>query len=79
MEAKGQGTSPRIFTVGHSNHSTEEFIKVLTQFDIQVLVDVRSQPYSKYVAHFNKHSIQQSIIDARLQYLFLGKELGGRG
>jgi len=41
-----------IFSIGHSNQPLEAFLSLLQQHSIQVLVDVRSSPYSKYVPHF---------------------------
>jgi uncharacterized protein (DUF488 family) len=67
-----------IFTIGHSNHTGEEFIALLHEHAIEVLVDVRSQPYSKYANHFNSRSLQEAVAAAGMRYLFLGRELGGR-
>ena len=67
-----------VYTVGHSNVAQETFIALLKQHGIQVLVDVRSQPYSKYVPHFNADVLKPAILAAGMKYLYLGKELGGR-
>jgi uncharacterized protein (DUF488 family) len=67
-----------LFTVGHSNHELEAFIGLLRAYRIQVLVDIRSYPYSRYVPHFNCDQFQIALKRARIKYLFLGKELGGR-
>jgi hypothetical protein len=69
---------PVVYTVGHSNVTQEAFIALLRQHGIQVLVDVRSQPYSKYVPHFNAVVLKPAILAAGMKYLYLGKELGGR-
>jgi len=71
-------TRPRIYTIGHSNHTIEAFIDLLKAHGIEVLVDVRSQPYSRYTPHFNGPSLKEAVVAAGLKYLFLGKELGGR-
>jgi uncharacterized protein (DUF488 family) len=42
------------------------------------LVDIRSEPYSRKVSHFNKDNLEKEIKKRGLKYLFLGKELGGR-
>ncbi|MBM4077227.1 MAG: DUF488 domain-containing protein [Planctomycetes bacterium] len=68
----------RLYTIGHSNHTEEQFLSLLSQHDINVVVDVRSQPYSQYSSHFNRESLQRLIASARRQYLFMGDELGGR-
>ena len=67
-----------VFTVGHSNHSWEEFVKLLLQNRIEEVADVRSAPYSRYVAHFNHSEFQQALEDIGIGYAFLGGELGGR-
>ena len=67
-----------VFTVGHSNVSQEVFLALLKSHDIEVLVDVRSAPYSKYVPHFNGDTLKQAVADAGIKYLYLGRELGGR-
>lgn len=69
---------PRIYTVGHSNRTLEEFVALIKQHEIEVLVDVRSQPYSRYTPQFNGASLKETAPAAGVRYLFLGKELGGR-
>jgi uncharacterized protein (DUF488 family) len=69
---------PALFTVGHSNHSLETFLGLLTRHGIQVLVDTRSYPHSKYVTHFNKEELTVALERAGVKYLYLGAELGGR-
>jgi uncharacterized protein (DUF488 family) len=69
---------PVVYTVGHSNIAQEAFVALLKQHGIQVLVDVRSQPYSKYVPHFNAGVLKPAILAAGMKYLYLGKNLGGR-
>lgn len=68
----------RLFTIGHSNHTDEHFVGLLRQHEIEVLVDVRSQPYSQYSSQFNRDALQREVVAAGRQYLFLGEELGGR-
>lgn len=67
-----------ILTIGHSNHSLEHFIQLLQEQAVEVLVDVRSQPYSRYSPHFSKKPLKEGIKEAGMMYLFLGQELGGR-
>ena len=68
----------RLFTIGHSNHPLTTFLGLLQQHDIEVLVDTRSQPYSRYVPHFNTRPLSQALIQTGIQYLGLGHQLGGR-
>ena len=73
-----QDGAPAVYTVGHSNVSQETFIALLQQHRIEVLVDVRSAPYSKYVPHFNGAALKLAVVRAGIKYLYLGGELGGR-
>ncbi|MGA2349025.1 MAG: DUF488 domain-containing protein [Terracidiphilus sp.] len=66
------------FTIGHSNHDFEVWLGLLRQHAIEVVVDVRSSPYSKYVPQFDKELMQRSLENTEIRYLFLGAELGGR-
>lgn len=68
----------RILTLGHSNHPLERFLGLLRRHEIQVLVDVRSHPYSRFAPHFDSRSLKDAVTRASIKYLFLGKELGGR-
>lgn len=66
-----------IFTVGHSNQTMERFISLLKKHHIDVIVDVRSHPFSKYSTQFDHDAIKPELEKAGLKYLYLGKELGG--
>ena len=66
------------FTVGHSNHTIEAWLALLQKHAVEVVVDVRSSPYSKYVPQFDRELVQRSVEQAGIRYLFLGAELGGR-
>ena len=70
--------APTIWTIGHSNHALDRFLALLAAHDIEVLVDVRSQPYSRYTPHFTRDSLREGVANVGIQYLFMGKELGGR-
>ena len=67
-----------IFSIGHSNHSFADFLGLLQKYQIEVLVDIRSQPYSKYTPHFTSTNLKKLIRENGLKYLFMGQELGGR-
>ena len=67
-----------IYTVGHSNHAAETFLRLLRDHAIETLVDTRSRPYSKFAPHFNPEEMKFAVTQAGIRYVFLGKELGGR-
>jgi uncharacterized protein (DUF488 family) len=71
-------SATRIFTIGHSNLDPGRFRHLLSQHEIEVLVDVRSWPHSRYVQWADVAVLPQIVGGAGIKYLFLGKELGGR-
>ena len=72
------GTQNPVFTVGHSNHSLEEFLSLLRRHHVGEIADVRSSPYSRYVSHFNHDILRETLEQHGIGYMFLGGELGGR-
>jgi len=67
-----------LYTIGHSNHSTDHFLKLLHINKISAISDVRSSPYSKYAPQFNRENIQRDLKDNDIAYVYLGAELGPR-
>jgi uncharacterized protein (DUF488 family) len=67
-----------VFTIGHSNHPADKFVGLLKGYGIEVLVDTRSHPYSRYAPHFNAADLEATLSGDGIAYLFLGLELGGR-
>jgi uncharacterized protein (DUF488 family) len=67
-----------IYTIGHSNIAIGRFIDLLRSYSIQVLVDTRSQPYSRYAPQFNREFLKSAMEHAGIAYIHLGNELGGR-
>ncbi len=67
-----------VHTIGHSSHSMERFIELLCQHRIALLADVRSRPYSRRMPHFQQSALRRALGAERLEYAYLGHELGGR-
>jgi uncharacterized protein (DUF488 family) len=67
-----------IFTIGHSNKATNEIISLLRNNNIEVLIDVRSVPYSRYVPQANREVIELASKESNIKYVFIGDQLGGR-
>jgi len=65
-----------IWTVGHSNRSIEKFLTLLEEHGIKVLVDIRSFPTSK-IEHFKREEMERWLPQHGIEYVWLGKELGG--
>ena len=67
-----------IYTIGHSDHTLEAFVGLLRRHGITLVVDVRSQPYSRWAHQFNRETLVQELVNAGLAYQFMGDSLGGR-
>ena len=67
-----------LFTIGHSDHEMSEFVSLLMRHGVNTVADVRSHPYSRFHGQFNRETFAQVLNHARIQYVFLGRELGAR-
>ena len=67
-----------IYTIGHSDHSLEQLVALLGRHGVRVVVDVRSQPYSRWTPQFNYDTLKLGVERAGLSYVYLGDLLGGR-
>jgi uncharacterized protein (DUF488 family) len=67
-----------LFTLGHSNHPRERFEELLVDSEVDVLVDVRSWPHSRYVEWADRATLPEVAAGVDVKYLFLGSQLGGR-
>lgn len=71
-------TTIPIYTIGYGNRSIEDFVKLLQDYDIRFLVDVRSQPYSRFNPDFSKDALEKRLKQHSIRYIFMGDTLGGR-
>src|SRR5712692_2338609 len=67
-----------LYSIGHSNAAIEAFLDLLKSHNIQVLVDTRTHPYSRYSPHFNREALKRSLAEIGIDYVFMGDQLGGR-
>ncbi|HEY2964430.1 MAG TPA: DUF488 domain-containing protein [Pyrinomonadaceae bacterium] len=67
----------KIWTVGHSTRSGEEFGQILLAHGIEVLVDVRTFPGSRRYPQFNRAALAESLAALGIRYLHEPR-LGGR-
>lgn len=67
-----------VFTIGHSTQDIDRVVDALAASNIDVVADVRSQPYSRFSPQFNREAIAAVLALAGIKYLFLGAELGAR-
>ena len=67
-----------IYTIGHSNHSWDTFKELLTAKGIETLVDVRSNPVSRFAPFSNERVFPNLLETIGIEYHFIGNSLGGR-
>jgi uncharacterized protein (DUF488 family) len=58
----------RIWTVGHSTRTIDEFISLLKENEIKMLADVRAWPGSKRYPQFNKDALAESLTADEIRY-----------
>jgi uncharacterized protein (DUF488 family) len=66
-----------VFTIGHSNREWSDFISILKENNVEVLVDVRRYPGSRACPQFNKEQMTTALQMENLTYVHIEK-LGGR-
>lgn len=67
----------RVWTIGHSTRTVEEFLQLLLEQLIEVLIDVRTFPGSRRYPHFNREPLSLTLQSAGIEYRHM-PELGGR-
>ncbi len=68
-----------LFTIGYSGFpDIQDFIKTLKTHGVQILIDVRSSPYSAYYAQYNKDQLCPILKAAGIYYYNYAKQFGAR-
>jgi uncharacterized protein (DUF488 family) len=67
-----------IYSIGHSNVPFERMLEKLKAYDIEVLVDVRTSPRSRW-PQYTVDNLREALEKAGIHYKFRGKNLGGKG
>ncbi len=65
-----------MLTIGHSNRSIEDFVAMLRAHEVDLLIDVRTVPRSRYNPQFNVENLPRSLQEAGIAHLHM-PELGG--
>jgi len=65
-----------VLTIGHSTRSEQEFIAMLRAHAVNLLVDVRKIPKSRFNPQFNIENLPAALQNAGIEYRHL-PELGG--
>ena len=66
----------RIYSLGTSTRSLDEFISLLRTHGVEAVADVRSFPTSRF-DHFRRDTFEKGLREHGFSYFYLGNELGG--
>jgi len=67
-----------MYTIGHSVHSLDTFVRLLKKYTINTIVDVRSIPYSKFASQYNRESFAYYLKQQGILYMYMGDTLGAK-
>jgi len=67
----------KIFTIGHSTRTIEEFLDLLFSFEIKILADIRRLPGSRKYPQFDQDALKKSLEENGIEYVYI-EDLGGR-
>lgn len=68
-----------LYTIGYSGYpDVEDFISELRKHGIQILIDVRSSPYSAYYESYNKESLTRKLRENGIYYANFARQFGAR-
>ncbi len=66
-----------IYSIGHGNKKFEYFLSELHSFNLRYVVDVRTNPYSKYNPQYNREGLKGNLEADNITYVYMGDNLGG--
>ncbi len=67
-----------VFTIGHSRHPVDRFLDLLRSAGVDLVVDVRSMPASRFAPWSGAKVLPRTLAAAGIDYLYLGDRLGGK-
>ncbi|WP_368643136.1 DUF488 family protein [Castellaniella ginsengisoli] len=65
-----------LYTIGHSNHSLDDFIALLARTGITCLADIRTVPRSRSNPQFNRDTLPEALAAHGIAYVHMA-DLGG--
>jgi len=78
IKDKNMMASITVYTIGHSNHTVENFSDLLMSAGIQTLIDIMAQPFSKHNPQFNEPALREVMDSVGIIYHLAGRQLGGK-
>lgn len=67
-----------IYTIGYGSRDLDAVLLELKKFQIKYLVDIRTNPYSRYKPEFSMQSLKNFLEAQGIHYLYMGDTLGGQ-
>lgn len=67
-----------MFTIGYATKPIEQYIAQLHRYEINVVADIRSVPFSKAFFDYHQDALREHLRAAGIRYVHLGPELGPR-
>ena len=64
-----------IYSIGYGNRTAEEFFSLLQRYEINFLVDVRTNPFSRFHTHFSRVNLEEICKQYGVTYIFMGDDL----
>lgn len=69
----------KLFTIGYAGFpEINDFLRVLKENGIQILIDVRSTPYSAFHSAYNKENLSRLLKDNGIYYANYARQFGAR-
>jgi uncharacterized protein (DUF488 family) len=67
-----------VYTIGYSGFKINDFIEELHKHGINLVVDVRSKPYSQFFSEYNKEKLEAFLKGEKIYYRNFADEFGAR-
>lgn len=64
------------YTIDCSQRKIEDFISLLHSRQVNLIIDVRSNPMENSISSFNQNVLEQYLINEKISYKFMGREFG---
>ena len=68
----------KLFTIGYSGYEQGDFLQALKEHGVNMLIDVRSVPASRYRPEYDKAAICKYLEENRIGYRHMPREFGAR-
>jgi uncharacterized protein (DUF488 family) len=69
---------PELFTVGYTSFTLPQMLEVISDYGIDVVVDVRSNPFSAHYPDYNKNIFESVLRKHKISYHNYAEEFGAQ-